>query len=177
MSLQTDHSKKQVGQPSLGRLVPQIILISSTIFWLCITVLITISSAALPVLGWGLVAFLAVCSTFLILYLGKSSLRKLQSELKLLANLARRDNTDETVDLAYAEFSEIAAEIDESNRTIRDEMEGLRLAAYRDATTGLPNRLSFMAEMKKGLQEATEDKRCAVFHLITNGYQLSLIHI
>lgn len=171
MSLQTDHSKKQAGQPSLGRRVPQVILISSAIFWLCITVLITISSTALTIFGWGLVALLATCSTFLILYLGKSSLRKLQSELKLLANLARRDNTNETVDLAYAEFSEIAAEIDESNRTIRDEMEGLRLAAYRDATTGLPNRLSFMAEMKKGLKEATEDRRCAVFHLITNGYQ------
>ena len=90
--------------------------------------------------------------------------------MKLLAQHARRDNVDEVAKLEYAEFSEIAAEIDDNNSAHRDEMESLRLAAYRDVSTGLPNRLSFIAEMKQGLRTATEGHPCTVFHLITNGY-------
>ena len=170
MSLQTHRDKLQAKPTSLERMVPRWILISSATFWICLSAAILLSAASLSVFGWILFALVAICSTFVVRYLGKSSVRTLQYELKLLAQHARRDNVDEAAKLEYAEFSEIAVEIDDNNSAHRDEMESLRLAAYRDVSTGLPNRLSFIAEMKQGLRTATEGQPCTVFHLITNGY-------
>jgi len=50
-------------------------------------------------------------------------------------------------------------------------MERLRLAAFRDTITGLPNRLSFIAAMKKGIKNTNAERPGAVFHLIIDGYQ------
>ena len=170
-SLPTDNAGKQAHSASLEQLVPRWILIGCVVFWMTLTTALMFSSKAISTSGWGLFGVLMLCSTLIILQVGKSSLGTLQTKLKLLAIMARRDNKDEVPDLTYAEFTNIASEIDEANRVFRDEMEGLRLAAFRDAATGLPNRLSFIAELKKGLAAASENAPCTIFHLITNGYQ------
>ena len=174
MSLPTPIDQMQDQPASLGRLVPRWILVGCVAFWVGLSIAIVLARLPIPPLGWLLLAFLAACATFLIIHIGKSIIAALQSELRSLAVMARRDNKDDIPHLEFSEFSEfseIAQEINESNRVYRDEMEHLRFAAYRDPNTALPNRLRFMAELKKGLETATEDAPCTVFHLITSGFQ------
>lgn len=129
------------------------------------------SFSSLNALSMILLGLLAICSTSIVMYLGVICVRKLQIELKALAELARQDQTNADTNFAYSEFTEIAAEIDASNRVFRDEMESLRLAAFRDSTTGLPNRLSFISAVKKGIKSVDEEHPCAIFHLIIDGFK------
>ena len=156
---------------ALGQLVPRWVFISCLMFWLSIGALLFTNLASMSSTGLILLGVLAVCSTGIVVYLGAAAINKLQSGLKLLAVLARRDQFNEHVNFDYAEFAEIADEIEASNRTFRDEMEHLRLAAYRDTVTGLPNRLSFIAALQKGLKEVDQDNPCAVLHIILDGFK------
>lgn len=158
------------GKPNaLGRLVPRWVAISCLTFWLSIIALLITDLAHIQPISLVLLGILAICSSGIIMYLGVVCVEKLRVQLQTLAVLARRDNAQEQVMFEYAEFTEIADEIEASSRIYRDEMEALRLAAFRDTITGLPNRLSFISAIKKGLKQADETRPCAVFHLIIDG--------
>ena len=166
-------TKKQDGNkpPALGYLVPRWVAISCVAFWLSISALLITSFSNVDGLGIALMGLLALCSSGIVIYLGVLCVRKLQIELHTLARLARKDQSNMDVTFAYSEFSDIATEINAKNHVYRDEMETLRLAAYRDAVTGLPNRLNFTSAMKKVLKSADQDHPCAVMHLIIDGFQ------
>lgn len=164
-------SGTDAGPEALGHLMPRWILISCIVFWLSISALLFSSLASMSLTGLMLLGILAVCSTGIVVYLGVAAINKLQVGLNALATLARRDQASEQLGFEYAEFAEIAQEIDASNRTFRDEMEHLRLAAYRDTVTGLPNRLSFISTLQKGLKHVDQDNPCAVLHLIIDGFK------
>lgn len=166
-----DSKAKNSKVPALGFLVPRWVTTSCAVFWFAIITLLLSSFSSIKPTGIALLATLAVGSSVIVVYLSAVCVQKLQNELKTLAKLARRDQVDAIADFEYAEFTEIAGEIDTSNRSFRDEMETLRLAAYRDTVTGLPNRLSFMATLKKGLALADQDKPCSVFHLMLEGFK------
>lgn len=155
----------------LERLVPRWLTASCLMFWLSISALLMPSFSRMQPFSLALLGLLAICSTGIVIYLGTVSVRKLTAELKKLAQLARRDQPDTHIHFDYTEFSEIAHEIDGSNHVFRDEMETLRLAAFRDTTTGLPNRLSLIETVKEGIEQATPDTPCAIFHLIIDGFQ------
>lgn len=156
---------------ALGYWVPRLVFISCVVFWLAagallISDLVKLGAASLIFLG-----ILAVCSSAIVVYVGFAVVKALQVELKTLAHLARRDQANAVAEFKYSEFSEIASEIEYSNSVYRDEMENLKLAAYRDMITGLPNRLSFISALNKGVQEASREAPCTVLHLILDGYK------
>lgn len=156
---------------ALGYLVPRWVAISCVAFWLAIAALLITSFAKVDARGMILMSILALCSSAIVIYLGVLCVRKLQNELLTLANLARRDEANTEANFEYSEFSDIAMEIDARNGVYRDEMETLRLAAFRDSVTGLPNRLSFTSTIKKALKSANQDNSCTVMHLIIDGFQ------
>lgn len=166
-----DASKSKNALPALGYLFPRSVAISCLVFWLAISALLISTVSNLELYSMVLFASLAICSSILVIYLSGKSIRKLQNELKTLALLARRYPADTQATLKYSEFSKIADEIEASNDIFRDEMEKLRLAAYRDTVTGLPNRLSFITAMNKGIKNINAEQSSAVLHLIIDGYK------
>lgn len=156
---------------SLGYLIPRWVAVSCVAFWFAMVALMITSFSQLSARGIILMTILAVCSSGIVIYLGFISIQKLQIELQKLATLAKRDTTRKQDTFLYSEFADIATEMNASNSTFRDEMESLRLAAYRDAITGLPNRLNFNTVMAKGLKTADAESPCAVLHMIIDGFQ------
>jgi len=163
--------KENTKPVSLGNVVPRGVLISCIIFWLAVIALTFKDFGTFNLSRILTLSVLVVCSSGIVMYLGMNIVQKLQVELKTLAHLARRDQANASANFQYSEFDEIADEIETSNSAYRDEMENLRLAAYRDTMTGLPNRLSFIAELKKGLAEASRENPCTILHLIMDGHK------
>jgi len=156
---------------SLGIVVPRGVMVSCIIFWLAVITLTFKDFGSFNMSRTLTLTVLVICSSGIVLFMGMNIVKKLQVELKSLALLARRDQANTVANFLYSEFDEIADEIEISNSAYRDEMENLRLAAYRDTMTGLPNRLSFIAELKKGLADASRENPCTVVHLIMNGHK------
>lgn len=155
---------------SLVKFVPRMLLIACVAFWLALTALMFPTIRLIQPAQFVILMTLAISSSVIIVYLGSMTTTVLQQELAKLATLARRDHANETAEFAYDEFETIATEIQSSNSIFRDELENLRLAAYRDMTNGLPNRLSLMQEVTKGLATCDEKSPCAIFHIILDGF-------
>ena len=160
----------KLARNSLTRLIPRTLGTACLVFWLGLGLLMLSSIRQMQWPQLVVLGVLAVCSSTIVIYLGMKTLVRLQQELAKLAKLARRDHANETEEFAYDEFSVIAAEIQSSNSIVRDEMETLRLAAYRDLGNGLPNRLSLIPQLEKGLSLCDEDSPCAIFHIILDGF-------
>ncbi len=155
---------------ALVRLVPQALATASLAFWFALCALMLPTLSLMKPIQIVLFATLAVCSSVIVIYLGTMTTTILRRELNKLAVLARRDHANETAEFDYDEFSDIAKQIQSSNAIVRDEMENLRLAAYRDMSNGLPNRLSLIPELAKGLSLCDAQAPCAVFHIILDGF-------
>ena len=155
---------------ALARLVPRALLTACLVFWLALCVLMFPTLRLMGPIQMIILGVLAVCSSAIIVHLGSVTTGILRRELNALAKLARRDQANETAEFAYDEFSIIAKQIQSSNAIVRDELENLRLAAYRDMSNGLPNRLSLIPELAKGLSLCDDKSPCAVFHIILDGF-------
>ena len=155
---------------SLANIVPRALLTACLVFWCALGALMFPTLRQMQPMQMAVLGLLAVCSSGIVIHLGTVTTRVLRRELDKLAKLARRDQANETAEFEYDEFSVIAREIQSSNAIVRDEMETLRLAAYRDMSNGLPNRLSLIPQIAKGLELCDETSPCAVFHIILDGF-------
>lgn len=158
---------------SLEQLVPRWFAFGCALLWLAIAALVVSNLSSISPISLGIFAVLAVATSSAAIYAGIRGINTLRNELTKLAELADNSRSADEAEFGYSEFSEIAARIDNKNRTYRDEMENLRRAAFRDPVTGLPNRLSLIETMEKGLTGANHNSPCAVFHLILNGHNHS----
>jgi predicted signal transduction protein with EAL and GGDEF domain len=155
---------------ALVKLVPRALTTACLAFWFALCALMFPTLRQMQPTQMALLGILAVCSSAIVVHLGMLTTTILRRELSKLAMLARRDQANETAEFDYDEFSIIAKEIRSSNAIVRDELENLRLAAYRDMSNGLPNRLSLIPELAKGMSLCDERSPCAVFHIILDGF-------
>ena len=158
------------GANSLKRLVPMRLGTACVVFWLGLGLLMLPSVRQMQLSQLIVLGALAVCTSVIVIYLGMKTMVVLQQELAKLAKLARRDHANETYEFDYDEFSVIATEIQSSNSIVRDEMENLKLAAFRDLGNGLPNRMSLIPQLEKGLSLCDDQSPCAIFHIILDGF-------
>lgn len=155
----------------LGYMTPRWIATSCITFWVALGALLMSHFVKMTPAGFIILGLLAVVSSAIVMYLGLVTMRELETQLATLARLARRDQVDETAEFAFTEFAAVASAIDQSNRAVRDEFENLRSAAFRDSVTRLPNRLSLISAIERGLADASHKTPCVLFHLILDGFK------
>lgn len=168
-----EKSSKTVGSApkALSKFMPRWLAVGCGTFWFAFMALQISNMWTLTPMGLVVFCALAVISSGIIVSLGLMSVRKLRGELETLAWLAGRERANDTAEFEYSEFSDVAEQIERSNSRYRDEIETLRLAAFRDPVSGLPNRLSLVSTLEEGLKKATHEAPCSVFHLILDGHK------
>lgn len=172
MNLPSFHDKTEASAPvELRHVSLRSVVIGCVAFWaiilgICVTSLVTLTLPGLLLIGAA-----ALVSTGGSVYFTKTKLRGLQAEFTTLEHFSRRDHTGEGVVFQYAETSRVAAALRNSKQSIRDDIEHLRRAAFRDSMTGLPNRLSLISHMESHLKSVTQAQPSVLFHLILDGFK------
>ena len=170
MNLPGFQDKTDPAEPvELGHVSLRTVVIACVIFWGLVLTVCTTSLVALSLPGMIVMGATALLTSAGSVYYTRKKLKDLQAEFVSLEHLSRREHTGEGGVFQYAETSRIAAVLRNAKQSIRDDMEQLRRAAFRDSATGLPNRLSLISHMDKHLKSATQAEPSVLFHLMLDG--------
>ena len=151
--------------PSLARKLPVWTLAACAGIWGLILAILLVLQPHLHMASLASIGVLGLLVSWVLFRVVTRSLAELHSEFDFLTAVVSEDNMAAQGEAKYTETGDLARAIRTSRRQYRDEIETLQRTAFRDAVTGLPNRLSLQSFLERQLPGASFGEPAALFHI------------